>query len=262
MEKKKIENQNNQERKYALSVRNIGKVFQSADIKHPQIKNGCFQALDNISFDILENDLCIIAGANGAGKTLLMSIIAGLEKASAGEIFLRGRAGLIFQDADAQILGETPSEDIAFGPKNLDLSENEIAKRIQSSLLYCGLSDKADFPARFLSGGEKKKLAIAGITAMGADIIIFDEPYSNLDYPSVCLINNLIAKLKKDGKTVIVLTHEIEKILALSNQMIILHKGLLVFNGDSREALSCDLERWAIKNPLYSYKKFEDLIWI
>jgi biotin transport system ATP-binding protein len=258
----KSENQNRRERETVLSVRNISKVFTCAPLFHPQIKDGYFRALNNISFDILKNDLCIIAGSNGAGKTVLMSIIAGLEEKTSGEILICGRAGIAFQDADAQILGETPREDAAFGPKNLKLSKSEIDLRVQKSLEAAGLLDKADFPSRFLSGGEKKRLAVAGMLSMDSDIIILDEPYANLDYHSICLINALIIQMKKDGKTIIVLTHEIEKILALSEQFMILHKGNLVFNGKAEEGLSASLEQWAIKNPLNSYKKLEDLLWI
>jgi biotin transport system ATP-binding protein len=248
--------------KFAITVQNINKTFQSIETNNQQFSNGQFIALNNISFNIPTNNICVLAGSNGAGKTILMSIIAGLESASSGLFLLNGSIAISFQDADSQILGETPREDIAFGPKNLKLSKKEINIVVDKALNDTGLSDKADFPSRSLSGGEKKRLVIAGILAMGTQIIVLDEPYANLDYISICQINRLIKELKEKGKTIIVLTHEIEKVLALADKFMVLHKGSLVFNGTSTEGLNCDLEKWHIKNPLNSYKKLEDLIWL
>jgi biotin transport system ATP-binding protein len=181
-----------------------------------------------------------------------MSIIAGLETPSSGTVKTCGRVGLVFQEPDAQILGETPREDIAFGPRNLGLCKDECRARVESALAQTGLTDRADFPARSLSGGEKRRLAAAGVLAMDAQIIIFDEPYANLDYPGIVQVNRLIQKLIADEKTIIILSHEIEKCLALANRFIVLYRGKKVFDGTSKEALGCDLKSWGIHNPLKS----------
>jgi len=218
--------------------------------------------LDDVSLSIESGGCTIIAGANGSGKSLLMSIIAGLEEPSSGTVKTGARVGLVFQEPDAQILGETPIEDIAFGPRNMGLSREETRARVQASLDATGLADRADFPARCLSGGEKRRLAAAGVLAMDAQIIIFDEPYANMDFPGVVQVNKLLQKLIADGKTVIILTHELEKCLALADRFIVLFKGRKVFDGKAADALSCDIEQWGIHHPLkHTARELGELLW-
>ena len=226
-----------------------------------------FQALTNITFSVNKGDFIVIAGANGSGKTVLMHIIAGLEEASKGELifFEEQRVGLVFQEADSQILAETVAEDVAFGPKNAGLSKEAVKQKVHESLQWTSLLEKKDFSSRLLSGGEKRRLALAGILALDSDVFIFDEPFANLDWPSVRQVCELLEKLKKEGKTILVLTHELEKILAYANRFIILSQGRAVFDGSVEEGLSeqmlTKLENWGIRNPLQSYKKKEDLHW-
>ena len=124
-----------------------------------------------------------------------------------------------------------------------------------------GLTDKADFPARFLSGGEKRRLAVACMIAMDLNIIIMDEPYANLDFGGVRQVNELIKALKKQGRTVIILSHEIEKCLGLADQFVVLFRGEKVFDGTPSAGLNQNLEQWNIRNPLVAYKNVKDLIW-
>lgn len=233
----------------SLIVNNVSKSFQST------------KALKNVSFEINQGECVVIGGENGSGKTVLMNIIAGLEQADSGEVKTSSRPGLVFQEAETQILGETVYEDIAFGPKNLGWKKEKIAESVLRVLNITGLSEKKDFPARFLSGGEKRRLAVACMLAMDLSIIIFDEPYANLDYGGVKQVNALIKELKAQGKTIIILTHEIEKCLALSDRFIVLFRGEKVFDGPSREGLLQNLEEWNIRKPLASYNCFEDLVW-
>jgi len=227
-----------------------------------QARNGRFYALDGISLSFESGQCAIIAGANGSGKSLLMSIIAGLEEPSSGIVKIRATVGLVFQEPDAQILGETPKEDVAFGPRNMGLSKDECRARVQAALVETGLTERAEFPARSLSGGEKRRLAAAGVLAMDAQIIIFDEPYANMDFPGVLQVNRLLKKLLANGKTIVILTHEIEKCLALANRFIVLYKGKKVFDGSAEEALSRDLEEWGIHHPLKNpARKLGDLLW-
>jgi biotin transport system ATP-binding protein len=248
----------------AVEVFNVTKKFQVYEDtpQNEQIKDGYFYALSDISLSVESGKCTIIAGANGSGKSLLMSIIAGLEDPSSGSVKTSAKVGLVFQEPDSQILGETPREDVAFGPRNMKLSKNEIKTSVNAALLQTGLEDRADFPARSLSGGEKRRLACAGVLAMDAQIIIFDEPYANMDFPGVVQVNKLFQKLIADGKTVIILTHELEKCLALSNRFIVLCKGKIVFNGTASDALSCNLEEWGIHHPLKnSALELGELLW-
>jgi biotin transport system ATP-binding protein len=247
-----------------INLLNVTKKFLVYDEtqQNEQIHDGSFYALSDISLSIESGECTIIAGANGSGKSLLMSIIAGLEDASCGSVKTSAKVGLVFQEPDSQILGETPREDIAFGPRNMKLSKNEIKRRVDAALTDTGLLQRADFPARSLSGGEKRRLAAAGVLAMDAQIIIFDEPYANMDYPGVLQVNGLFQKLIADGKTVIILTHELEKCLALSGRFIVLCKGKIVFDGAASDALCCDLESWGIRHPLKTAaRELGDLLW-
>ena len=247
--------------KTQIKINHLSKTFRTA--------SGNKKALDDVSLEIHEGECVLIGGENGSGKSVLMSIIAGLEEADKTAVvepvettmFVDGRAGLVFQEAETQILGETPAEDIAFGPKNLGWKKAEVQKAVQDALERTGLKDKADFPARFLSGGEKRRLAVACMLAMNLPIIILDEPYANLDFGGVKQVNALIRQLKSDGKTVIILSHEIEKCLGLADRFIVLFRGKKVFDGLPAEGLKHNLEEWNIRNPLVSYTKVEDLIW-
>ena len=232
------------------------------------------KALDDVSLEIAEGECVVIGGENGSGKSVLMSIIAGLmdgdnhtvvesveTSLKASSIYVNGRVGLVFQEAETQILGETPAEDIAFGPENLGWKKEDVQSAVREALEQTGLTDKADFPARFLSGGEKRRLAVACMLAMKLPTIILDEPYANLDYGGVKQVNKLIRQLKAEGKTVIILTHEIEKCLGLADRLVVLFRGKKVFDGTPGMGLRHNLEAWNIRNPLVSYGKVEDLIW-
>lgn len=240
----------------AVKLENVYKIFtsQTADGKYTV-------ALDDVNLEIQTGSLTIVGGANGSGKSVLMNIISGLMEPSKGKVTVSSRPGLVFQDAATQILGESPREDVAVGPRNLGVPKKEIPGIVEKSLSAVSLMDKADFPADFLSGGEKRRLAVASILAMDRDIIIFDEPYANLDYTGVLDVNSLIEKIHASGKTVILLTHELEKCLGLCDHFIVMQKGQIVFDGNPQDALELDMTDWSIKNPLASYTKLSDLVW-
>jgi len=238
-----------------IEVNNVSKAFDTV--------NGKRQVLKDVSFSLDQGTCTVIGGENGSGKSLLMSIIAGLEDCDTGSVKSFARAGLVFQEAETQILGETPEEDIAFGPKNLGLKKDEVAKAVEDALVKTELTEKKDFTARFLSGGEKRRLAVACMLAMDYPIIIMDEPYANLDYTGIKSVNALIKDLKAQGKTVIILTHEIEKCLGLADRFIVLFRGQKVFD-DIPQAItdpSVNLEQWNIRNPFNTYGNVSDLIW-
>lgn len=226
-------------------------------------------ALDNVTFTVARGECLVLSGTNGSGKSVLMHLIAGLDRPDSGSVTLAAgsdgkpvRTGLVFQDASAQILGDTVLEDVSFGPQNLGFGLEAVRDASLASLRRTGLSEKQNFPSRTLSGGEKRRLAIAGILAMDPPIIIFDEPYANLDWPGVIQVNSIIEDLKNEGRTVLVLTHELEKVLALANRLLVLHAGRLVFDGDCEAALeSAPLAAWGIRNPLGEYRHARDLVW-
>jgi len=237
-----------------IELKNITKSYETAD--------GEKVAVRDVSFSLDEGSLCVIGGENGSGKSVLMNIISGLEKADSGSVSSYGRAGLVFQEADTQILGETPREDISFGLKNQKKSKEEIEKAVNDALLQTGLLAKADYPARFLSGGEKRRLAVACMLSMNFPVLILDEPYANLDFGGVKQVNSLVKKLHCEGKTIIILTHELEKCLGLADRFIVLFRGDKVFDGTPEDGLKQNLESWNIRNPFVSYSSVRDLVWI
>lgn len=234
----------------AISIRNVSKTFANGKT-----------ALRNISLDVQRGEFVVIGGANGSGKTVFMSLVAGLDAPTQGEIETDGKAGIVFQDADAQILGETVIEDAMFAPLNAGIRKNEARQIAVDALAKCGLAEKLESSARFLSGGEKRRLAVAGILAMNCNTIIFDEPFANLDWNGVRQVTAILRELKASGKTVLLLTHETEKCLALADRFIVLYDGEICFDGAPQDGLKLDLEKWGIRNPLVKYDSVQDLVW-
>lgn len=226
-----------------INAKGVCKYFRQSD-------GSALKALEDINLQIPDSQCVLIAGENGSGKSLLMKIIAQLEKPTKGSVECSDQVGLVFQDADAQILADSPLEDVLFGLRmKKDVSKAEARTLATKALEQVGLESKADSPSHFLSGGEKRRLAVASVLALGRRTVIFDEPYSNLDYPGVKSVNGVIEKLKESKMTIIILTHELEKCLALSDRVVVLHKGKLVFDGDPYAALRQDLEIWGVRNP-------------
>jgi len=259
-----------------FAVSNIVKNF------HGATEGELFTALNGINLDIIEGQCLLVAGSNGSGKTLLMRIIAGLLEPSGGDVLfrgqslysanrkqrratertLRGELGLVFQDADAQIVGETVAEDAAFGPENMGLAPAEASARADQALAALGLSEKRDNSPRRLSGGEKRRLAVAGVLAMGCNAVIMDEPFANLDWPGVAQTLGIIRDLKKSGKTLIILTHELEKVLAFADRLVILHRGVICNDGKPAAVLDSLDPAWGVRDPRRNYAAVEDCSWL
>lgn len=232
------------------------------------------EALKNITLELSEGACILIAGSNGSGKTLLMKSLVGLVEPSGGTIFYRGKplkdvigqvrqsVGLVFQDADAQIIGETVADDVAFGPKNLGMRGRSLSSKVDEILRSLELYAKKDAPPRRLSGGEKRRLAVAGILAMGGSTVIMDEPFANLDYPGIVQVLQLIYRLKEEQKTVIVLTHELEKMLGLADRLIILHRGCICDDGKPELVLDRLKPEYGIRDPRHSYASVQDCTWL
>ena len=226
------------------------------------------ELLRDISFSVDKATITLIAGKNGSGKSLLLKCLKGLEKPTNGTILIEGEEkkerarmslfGLVFQDTSLQIVGSTVTKDIAFGLENLNMSEREIAQITERMLLLFSLEKNRDKNPRVLSGGEKRRLCIAGVIAMESKILLLDEPLANLDYPSILLVLETIKKLKEEGFTIIIVSHEAEKLLALTDNTIILKDGEIVAKGKSRDMLN-DLRENMIYLPQIP---FEEMTWL
>jgi biotin transport system ATP-binding protein len=206
-------------------------------------------ALRDVTFSVEENEFVVISGKNGSGKTLLLRIMNGLIKPSEGTVLVHGISaaedpyearkylGLVFQQADHQIVGQTVGRDIAFGLENIGLSRDETAIRVRRTLELVGLEEHADQRPRTLSGGEKRRLTIAGTAAMQPLAIALDEPFTNLDYPGVLQVLQLLVQLHQSGHTIILVTHDLDKVLAHADRLILIDKGTIPANGRPEEVI-------------------------
>lgn len=219
--------------------------------------------INNISFSVQQGEFIILAGKNGSGKTTLLRHLNGLLTATSGEILISGtpikknifnirkKIGMVFQDADTQIVGETVFDEVAFGPENLKWERNLINEKVMLVLKSLDLDLFAERNPATLSGGEKRKLAIAGILVMEPKVILFDEPFSNLDFPSAANLLSLISQLNKKGMTIIIATHDIEKLISRANRMIIMEKGRIVQDSTPLELVKTT-EQYGIREPCSS----------
>jgi cobalt/nickel transport system ATP-binding protein len=148
---------------------------------------------------------------------------------------VRRRVGIVFQDPDDQLFMPTVREDVAFGPRNLGLDEAEVARRVGAALQAVGMEDVADRPPNHLSFGQKRRVAIAGVVAMEPEILVFDEPTSNLDPASRRELTDLLQGL---DITQLIVTHDLPYALELCERSIVIDEGRVVADGATRELLS------------------------
>ena len=219
--------------------------------------------LNHISLSIEQGEFIILAGKNGSGKTTFLRHLNGLLMPTSGIIRVNGQeiskhltqtrktVGMVFQDPDTQMVGDTVFDEVSFGPENLKQPRaliNEKVTRILETLNLFHLKDRN--PAT-LSGGEKRKTAIAGILAMDPEVIVFDEPFSNLDYPGILQVLAVIMDLHRSGQTLIIATHDIEPIVFEAGRMIIMESGSLMEDGAPLDLVSC-LESYGVREPCFS----------
>lgn len=213
-------------------------------------------ALDNISFDIKDGELVGIIGHTGSGKSTLLQHLNGLLKADEGNIIIgdiditkpgvsmvqiRKRIGLVFQYPEYQLFEETVAKDVAFGPKNLGLSEKEIDERVREAIDLVGLDfeeigERSPFE---LSGGQKRRVAIAGVVAMRPEVLILDEPTAGLDPKAHKDVLKMVRDVhEKTGNITILVSHNMADIANLSDKVIVIDSGKLVTLGTPKEVFS------------------------
>lgn len=211
------------------------------------------KAVDDISLKVEENEFIGLIGHTGSGKSTFIQHLNGLLKPSSGEIIidgtrvdksgsnltdLRKKVGLVFQYPEYQLFEETIERDIAFGPKNLDISEEEVQERVKSSMESVGLDyetykDKSPFE---LSGGLKRRVAIAGVLAMEPKVLILDEPTAGLDPRGRDEILSEIKSIHEKRKmTVILVSHSMEDVAKIAERIVVLDKGKVFLDGEPRD---------------------------
>lgn len=226
---------------------------------HISTHNLCFtyhdgtKALKNINIDIKKGEKVAIIGPNGAGKSTLFSHFNGLSEPSSGCVKLEGKAisfekdelskvrqkvGIVFQNPNDQLFAPTVKEDVAFGPMNLGLSYNEIEKRVKDALKMVGMEGCENKTPHHLSGGQQKRIAIAGIIAMKPEIIILDEPTAGLDPDGVEKVLAIMNQLNQEGVTLIISSHDIDMISEYADKIFVLYNGEIIESGSKNEIFS------------------------
>jgi cobalt/nickel transport system ATP-binding protein len=205
------------------------------------------EALKGVSISLEEGKKIALVGPNGAGKSTLMLMFNGILRPSAGEILFHGQAlrydskslreirrkvGMVFQNPDDQLFAPTVYQDVAFGPINLGFPPEKVERYVSYALSYVGLCGYERRPPHHLSGGEKKRVAIAGILAMEPEVIILDEPTSNLDPASSEEIMEMLDELNLGGKTMIISTHDVDLAYRWADEMLLMENGQLLHQGE------------------------------
>jgi cobalt/nickel transport system ATP-binding protein len=206
---------------------------------------GNVTALHSVNFIAPRNARIAVIGSNGAGKSTLFKCFNGIFKPTSGSVLIRGEpitqdnirevrkfVGIIFQNADDQIFSPTVEQDVAFGPTNLGLDEEIIHHRVHEALKLVGIEDLAHRVPHHLSGGEKKRVAIAGVIAMEPEVLVLDEPTAGLDPRGVHDLVTFINSLSKQyGMTVIFSTHDVSMVAEVADYVYVMNKGSFVAEG-------------------------------
>jgi cobalt/nickel transport system ATP-binding protein len=210
---------------------------------------GNVTALHSLNFVAPRNARIAVIGSNGAGKSTLFKCFNGIFKPSSGSVLIRGEpitkenirevrkfVGIVFQNADDQIFSPTVEQDVAFGPTNLGLDEETIHHRVEEALKLVGIEDLATRVPHHLSGGEKKRVAIAGIIAMEPEVLVLDEPTAGLDPQGVHDLITFINSLsRRYGMTVIFSTHDVSLVCEVADYIYVMNKGSFVAEGSVEE---------------------------
>ncbi len=207
------------------------------------------RALEGINFIAPRNARIAVIGSNGAGKSTLFKHFNGIFKPTSGSVLIRGEpitkqnirevrkfVGIVFQNADDQIFSPTVEQDVAFGPTNLGLDEDTIHHRVHEALKIVGIEDLAERVPHHLSGGEKKRVAIAGVIAMEPEVLVLDEPTAGLDPQGVHDLVGFINSLSKTyGMTVIFSTHDVSLVAEVADYIYVMNKGRFAAEGTVEE---------------------------
>ncbi|MBO5577672.1 MAG: energy-coupling factor transporter ATPase [Bacilli bacterium] len=233
------------------------------------------EALRDVSLEIPENKITAIVGHTGSGKSTLIQTLNGLIIPTSGKITykdfvissdikklkkikeLRKHISIVFQFPEYQLFEETVEKDVAFGLKNYGYKEEEAILKAHDALKLVGLDESFYKRSPFeLSGGEKRRVAIAGIIAIDPEVLILDEPTAGLDPLGSKIILDLIVNLNKNGKTIIIVTHDMGIVLNHADHVIVINEGNIAFEGSPSTLFSGDVSNYSIDiPPLFSFCK-------
>ena len=198
-------------------------------------------ALNGVDVKIYEGEKIAVLGSNGAGKSTFFLSVNGVLWPHRGEILYRGEkitkkrlnhlrknVGIVFQDADSQIIASTVKSEVAFGPMNHRLPKEEVLRRVDRALSYMNLTEFQNRPPHYLSGGEKKRVSIADIIAMESEVIIFDEPTAALDPHNAQMLEEVLAKMGEEGRTILLSTHDVDFAYRWAERVLVFCDGKII----------------------------------
>ena len=240
-------------------------MLEVKDLKYSY--NTDYQALKGVSLKVNKGEMISLLGKNGAGKSTLFLHLNGIYKPDSGKVFIEGeelkydkksllkfrqKVGIVFQNPDDQIFAPTVEEDVAFGPLNLGLSMEEVQQRVADALDRVGMTGYEKTAPHHLSGGQKKRVAIAGILAMRPKIMVLDEPTAGLDPQGVVNLSKLLDELNEEGITIIISTHDVDLVPNYADRVFVLVDGQLIAEGTPKEIFAQPeiLEQANLKVPI------------
>ncbi len=215
--------------------------------------SGGIEALKGLDLDVPKGGRLAILGPNGAGKTTLLLHLNGTLRPGAGELLLEGRpaawdrrsltrwrttVGLVLQDPDDQLFAGNVYQDVSFGPLNLDLADDEVRQRVGDALAAMRIDHLAERPVHMLSGGQKKRVAIAGVLAMRPKVLVLDEPTAGLDSHGVSHLLAALDHLTDNGTTIVYTTHDVDLACAWSDSVAVFHEGVVIGGGRAQDVLA------------------------
>ena len=231
-------------------------------------KNLKTTAVDDISVSIDDGQFIGLIGHTGSGKTTFLQLIAGLIKPTSGTVYIdgddiyakgydlhsiRSKIGIVFQYPEHQLFEETIFKDVAYGPTNLGVEKSEVEERVKEALELVGMSDKSYMQSPFeLSGGQKRRVAIAGVLAMKPKILILDEPTAGLDPAGRTEILDLVSRLcKEGGMTIILVSHSMEDVAKYADRILVLNEGKIAVDAPPKRVftLRTQLESYGLSLP-------------
>ena len=231
-----------------------------------------FPALDDVSVTVRCGEKLALLGANGCGKSTLLKLLDGLLFADTGSLtafgatvtedaledeqFNRGfrsRVGFVFQNSDAQVFSPTVRDEVAFGPLNLGLDHDDVDRRVNDTLAMLEITELADRAPYQLSGGQKKRVAIASVLVMNPEVLLFDEPTAALDPRTQQWLIDLIVELNRAGKTIVLATHDLHRLDVLADRCIVFGEDHRIAAEGAPEAILADSELLRSVNLIHSH---------
>jgi cobalt/nickel transport system ATP-binding protein len=258
-----------------LAADQPGAVFSCRDLRYSYLDR--FPALDGVSLDVVAGEKLALLGANGCGKSTLLKVLDGLVHPTSGtfhafgqqvteetmedeqfSMAFRSRVGFVFQNSDAQVFSPTVREEIAFGCLQLGMSREDTLARVEDVLAMLDIADLADRAPFQLSGGQKKRVAIASVLVMNPEVLLFDEPTAALDPRTQHWLTQLIVELNAAGKTIVLATHDLDVLDVIADRALVFSEDHRIVREGTPADLLADRELLTAVNLIHEQTRLPD----